>query len=81
MPLNLIFCHSSSIFKSKMYLTISNFKNESMLDVVDAVRQTGDGMNEKLSSLQEQLMQVTQDVSRMSLPQVCARYLNLSFSA
>ena len=38
-----------------------------MRDDVHAVSQTKDGTNEKLSSLQEQLKLVTQDVSRIRI--------------
>ena len=37
-----------------------------MLDVVDAVREQGDASNERLHTFQEQLAQISQDVSSMS---------------
>ena len=37
-----------------------------MLDVVDAVREQGDASNKRLHTFQEQLEQISQDVSSIS---------------
>ena len=47
-------------------LTDFDFQQDTVLDVVDAVREQGDASNERLQTFQEQLAQISQDVSSMS---------------